>query len=305
MEQTFRPSRKRYVHWEIKENIGFGGFGQCWKVEYRMPFGKLSVGVLKLLRVEQMTEENRAAFIKEEKYMRLYQDANLIKYISGCVDERDTTRRGILMEFCEKGSLKKIIHDAEIFYPAYTFICWVVDLFDALDYFKRQGVIHMDLKPDNILVTNEYLLKIADFGAMKVASRQGVPLSRYSPPTTGTSHYQAPERYKGVEQLSPKYDVFTMGLVLWELIERNCTNVKQQDRWGALRAKLELEEVKKRFEQELVPPNYIVEEVKGRTTLKKPFPSTRVVQDIEISDAGHVLALSGQIRLETFPEIVF
>ncbi|CAJ0920696.1 unnamed protein product, partial [Mesorhabditis belari] len=272
----------------------------------------MRVGVIKLLRVDKMTEENRAAFIKEEENMRLYQDANLIKYISGCVDERDITRRGILLEYCEKGSLNKIIHNAEIFYPAYRLICWVVDLFDALDYLKRRGVIHMDVKPDNILATNEYLLKIADFGAMKAASssRQGVALS--SSPRTGTLHYQAPELHK--EQLSPKYDVFTMGLVLWELIERktifrtpdwtsvdppdcpddiqeifrNCTNGEQRDRWGALRVKVELEKVKENFEQELVPPNYIVEEVKGRTTLKKPFPSTRVVEDIEIADADSI-----------------
>ncbi|CAJ0940025.1 unnamed protein product, partial [Mesorhabditis belari] len=101
-------------------------------------------------------------------------------------------------------------------------IIWIEQLFDALHYIHEQELIHRDLKPDNILVTSDFVLKIADFGLVKetnvtcVGSIAGT--HKYmSPPQRDPNQSSMQERN---HKVSPRNDVYALGLTVWELIER-------------------------------------------------------------------------------------
>ncbi|CAJ0958256.1 unnamed protein product, partial [Mesorhabditis belari] len=123
-----------------------------------------------------------------------------------------------------------VILDPTITYSMNTVLTWGIQLFDAIDHMhQKHKLVHRDIKPDNIFVTNEYQLKIGDFGLAKVVG-DGTVTGRL----IGTPRYMSPPNMKedGVqrnvyEQLieadvsnSHRNDVYSLGLAIWEIIER-------------------------------------------------------------------------------------
>ncbi|CAJ0949771.1 unnamed protein product, partial [Mesorhabditis belari] len=94
------------------------------------------------------------------------------------------------------------------------------DALIAIYMFQVHHVIHRDIKPDNIFVTQNFMLKIGDFGAVKLSERTAACAT-----SIGTNRYMSPPQIeKGqlsdVKLASHRNDVYSMGLVLWEMIER-------------------------------------------------------------------------------------
>ncbi|CAJ0916132.1 unnamed protein product, partial [Mesorhabditis belari] len=134
------------------------------------------------------------------------------------------------MEYCPKGPLKGVILDPTITYSMNTVLTWGIQLFDAIDHmYQKQKLLHRGIKPDNIFVTNDYKLKIGDFGLVKLVE-DGTVTGTF----IGTPRYMSPPDMKedGVqrdvyEQLkeadvsnSHRNDVYSLGLVMWEMVER-------------------------------------------------------------------------------------
>ena len=83
---------------------------------------------------------------------------------------------------------------------------------DALSYAHRKGMLHNDLKPDNLLLTTEGVLKVVDFGTASFANSS--PESEY---IIGTPVYMSPEQLRG-EQLDVRTDVYALGMTVYELL---------------------------------------------------------------------------------------
>lgn len=125
----------------------------------------------------------------------------------------DGSRTYIVMEYVEGRDLKSVIR-AEAPLQLDRALDLFVQACAGLGYAHRQGLVHCDVKPQNMLVTNDGRLKVTDFGIAR-AIAQIVP--RDVETVWGTPHYFSPEQASG-ETPTPASDVYSLGVVLYEML---------------------------------------------------------------------------------------
>jgi len=121
----------------------------------------------------------------------------------------------IVMEYVEGRSLRDILHD-EGPLPAMTAARITAETAAALDFAHRHGVIHRDIKPGNVLITQSGKVKVADFGiaANPTDAKQGLTQTGA---VIGTATYFSPEQAQGY-QVDGRTDVYALGVVLYEML---------------------------------------------------------------------------------------
>ncbi|EHA8592152.1 putative receptor protein kinase ZmPK1 [Cocos nucifera] len=196
----------------FKEELGLGGSGVVYK-------GVLDdervVAIKKLEDVIQGEEEFRAEL---SLIGRIYH-MNLVRMWGFCLER---SRRLLVSEFVENGSLAKVLFNGD---GSASFLRWserfkiALGVAKGLAYLHHEcleWVIHCDVKPENILLGQDFEPKIADFGLAKLLNRggSGQSLSRIQ----GTRGYLAPEWASSLP-ITGKVDVYSYGVVLLELVK--------------------------------------------------------------------------------------
>ncbi len=119
----------------------------------------------------------------------------------------------IAMEYVDGGSLKDLIARGPL--PIGNALDIAIQLADALDYAHREGLIHRDVKPANVLLTRSGRPKLADFGIVQALhERSALTLPGSSP---GTPMYMSPEQAEG-QPTDSRTDIYSLGIVLYEMI---------------------------------------------------------------------------------------
>ena len=131
----------------------------------------------------------------------------------------------ILTEFCEGGNLNQRLNRPSSRATEYK---WITQLADALAYLHSRSppIVHGDLKPENVLLTSNDDIKLADFGLAReyVSIRSGSPIgeqssiTHYTTTEAGTRAFMAPEVFAGNYTL--KADVFSLGLIFYAILEK-------------------------------------------------------------------------------------
>ena len=202
--------------WEIKFSelrfgrcIGVGNVGEVYKGMFR---GR-TVAIKKLLGSWLKDDDMVARFKDEILLMSTMNHTNVLSFY-GAVLDREAGQICLVMELCERGTLEELLRSPRE--P----LSWLRRLKMAraialgMDYVhSKAGIIQRDLKAANLLVTREYDVKIADFGLSR-SMRSGA-METYC----GTPAYMAPEIVRQ-EAYSEKADVFSYGIILWELLTR-------------------------------------------------------------------------------------
>jgi serine/threonine protein kinase len=111
------------------------------------------------------------------------------------------------MEFLPNGTLFKVIEKGPLPLPVTKTI--FRQLATTLDYIHQKGIAHGDIKPENILISEDYKIKICDFGFARVVSNN--PQEAVG----GSKGYTAPEIYKPLVEDLRKCDIFSLGVVLF------------------------------------------------------------------------------------------
>jgi len=134
----------------------------------------------------------------------------------GIVDVYDFGHDGdqyfIVMQFVSGTSVKDMLRPGPL--PIQQSVDIGVQVAKALDYAHSRGIVHRDIKPQNLLVMEDGSAKVVDFG---IAVSQGDEPAQENGTVLGTVHYVAPEQARG-EPPSPASDIYALGVVLYEML---------------------------------------------------------------------------------------
>lgn len=209
----------RRAHYTIESRIGAGGMGEV----YRALDTKLgrSVAIKLLPSGSSEHAESIHRFIREAKAASSLNHPNIVTIHEIGEDESGPF---IVMEHITGSPLNREIGEPM---PLDRFFDRALQITSALGAAHAAGVVHRDVKPANIMVTDSGLVKVVDFGLARLtplgAGDQDALTARVtSPPTTpgsiiGTVGYMSPEQIEGT-QASPRSDVFSTGIVLYEML---------------------------------------------------------------------------------------
>ncbi len=189
--------------------IGRGGMGEI----YRATDTSLGRAVaIKVLAARYAQEESvRERFTREALAVaRLSGYPNIVTIYD--VGEHDA-RPFIVMEYLAGGSLEQRLA-AEGAQPPRLALEWLEQAANALDAAHRNGVVHRDVKPANLLLDRNGRVHVADFG---IASAAGLQSLTQSGTVLGTASYLSPEQAQG-EQTSAASDIYSLGVVAFELL---------------------------------------------------------------------------------------
>ena len=166
---------------------------------------------IKVLRPEfNQDEEFLKRFEREAQAASQVSHHNIVNLLD--VGTEDTIRY-LVMEYVEGTNLKELIKEKGKIPPAIA-VQITIRILSALQHTHRNGVIHRDIKPQNIMVQSQGHIKVADFGIARVAN--SATLSK-GDSVMGSVHYFSPEQAAGDEVLQTG-DIYSVGVVLYEML---------------------------------------------------------------------------------------
>jgi serine/threonine protein kinase with PASTA sensor(S) len=197
--------------YEIIEQIGVGGMAKVYKAKDKLLDRFVAIKILK----EPYAEDDE--FLK--KFNNEAQSAAKLSHINivNVFDIGQDLYNGqviyyIVMEYVEGRTLKDYIVDEEKL-SNHDIIDYSTQIAQALKTAHKAGIIHRDIKPQNILIDNYGLLKVTDFGIARVSSNATIT---YTSSILGTVHYISPEQAKG-KIVDEKSDLYSLGAVMYEM----------------------------------------------------------------------------------------
>ncbi|WOL13596.1 serine/threonine-protein kinase HT1 [Canna indica] len=174
---------------------------------------KQRAAAVKMVRIPEQDEEMRAMlekqFNSEVAFLSRLYHPNIVQFIAAC---KKPPVYCIITEYMSQGTLRMYLHKKEPYsLSTETILRLALDISRGMQYLHSQGVIHRDLKSHNLLLNDEMRVKVADFGTSCLETQ-----CRKSKGNMGTYRWMAPEMIKE-KPYTRKVDVYSFGIVLWEL----------------------------------------------------------------------------------------
>ncbi|XP_072998402.1 probable receptor-like protein kinase At1g49730 [Typha latifolia] len=192
--------------------IGKGGFGTVYKAQ----FSDGSLAAVK--RMDKVSKQGEEEFCREMELLARLHHRHLVALKGFCVERSE---RFLVYEYMENGSLKDHIHS-----PGKNPLKWqtrlqiAVDVANALEYlhfYCDPPLCHRDIKSSNILLDENFVAKVADFGLVHASRIGAICFEPVSTDIRGTPGYMDPE-YVVTQELTEKSDVYSYGVLLLELV---------------------------------------------------------------------------------------
>lgn len=194
--------------YELLEKIGEGGMAEVYKAKCHLLNRYVSVKILK----EEYTKDKDFVdkFKREATAAASFSDNNIVNIY-------DVGSQGninyIVMEYVKGKTLKEIIiENGRLDYQRA--LDMAIQIAKALECAHKNNIVHRDIKPQNILVTEDGTVKVTDFGIAKASN--SVTITNSSK-VMGSAHYFSPEQAKG-SFVDGRSDIYSLGIVMYEMV---------------------------------------------------------------------------------------
>ncbi|MBE9094069.1 serine/threonine-protein kinase [Tychonema sp. LEGE 07203] len=224
--------------------VGQGQFGRVFCASVRETPAKDSRLTSQLVALKELSHQKAptSEFLRELWFLITLQHPNIVTCRAL---EHTATGRYLVMDYCEGGTLRNLLKQDR---PLRLLegLQLVMEVLAGLDYAHRRGVVHCDVKPENILLTlgsKGWSPRLSDFGIARRLPEIGTTRlhQELSPDATvGSPAYMAPERFYGL--YSPMSDIYAVGILLFELLMgyRPFGGTPGDLRWAHLNQRLQL-----------------------------------------------------------------
>ena len=200
----------------IQELIGAGGMANVYKAVVSAPGGPVPEGTVvavKVLRQELMHDADLVRrFKNESKAISLLNHPNIVKVYDVSVGEN---LQYIVMECVEGMTLREYLNERGGKITSRETVHFIAQILRALDHAHRNGVVHRDIKPQNIMLLDNGQLRMMDFGIARISRAENQ--IQNGKKTMGSVHYISPEQAKG-EETDPKSDIYSVGVMMYEML---------------------------------------------------------------------------------------
>ena len=198
---------RRIGDYEILCALGAGGMGQVFKVRNVISD---RIEAMKILLPDLAGREDLAnRFQREIKLLAALNHPNIASLRTALTLGNQLV---MVMEYVEGTTLAQALEKGPI--PAQDAINYIDQVLGALSYAHKQGVIHRDIKPGNMMVTPEGTVKLMDFGIARSGPDQSLTVTGT---TLGSLYYMSPEQVKG-ETTDARSDLYSVGVSLYEMV---------------------------------------------------------------------------------------
>ena len=193
----------------IEKELGSGAMGTVYLAQYKDRDQRVAI---KMMAPGIGTSDtSRARFERESTILKQLKHENIVKLLA---TGRYKNSPFYAMEFIEGESLDHVMERrGRLTWEAV--IELGIQLCGALQHAHNQGIVHRDLKPSNIMMVNNGQAKLTDFGIAKDLDLTGLTATNC---TVGTASYMSPEQCRGDKDISHKSDLYSMGVMFYELV---------------------------------------------------------------------------------------
>src|SRR3989440_866947 len=201
---------ERYIgKYRVKGELGRGGMGTVYLAE-QTGLGR-EVAIKELIQSADPVALKR--FLQEAQVMARTSHPNLVQV-------HDMELQGnvnyLVLEFIRGRSLRDWMNQSEI--PPPQVFAVMHGVLQALDYAHRHAIVHRDMKPENVLISDEGIVKVADFGIARLLDDTGVGGTATKTGTTvGTPQYMSPEQVAS-SKVDGRSDLYSAGIMFYELV---------------------------------------------------------------------------------------
>jgi eukaryotic-like serine/threonine-protein kinase len=198
---------------EIEKELGSGAMGTVYRAKFQRSEDKVIPIALKVVALGLLGNEGAMArFEREANILKQLKHPHIVRLIAhGKINKSNPY---IAMEFIDGEALDRVLaRRGKLSWEEVA--TYGKQLCEALQYAHDKGIIHRDLKPSNLMITKDGKLKLTDFG---IAKDTDVTALTGANSTIGTAAYMSPEQCKGDKNLSNKSDLYSLGIVMFELL---------------------------------------------------------------------------------------
>ncbi|XP_042413886.1 serine/threonine-protein kinase STY46-like isoform X5 [Zingiber officinale] len=196
--------------WEIDrrslktgEKIASGSCGDLYRGSY------LGQDVaIKIIRSNLLNDSLLQEFQQEVFILKNVQHENVVRFVGACTKPPQLC---IVTEYMQGGNLYDYLHKQHNILELSMLLKISIDVCKGMEYLHNNNIVHRDLKTANLLIDSNFVVKVADFGVARIQNQGGVMTAE-----TGTYRWMAPEVINHLPY-DEKADVFSFGIVLWEL----------------------------------------------------------------------------------------